>query len=99
MVKIFGGMFFINKLCFGLCDVILFVLIGIIFGVIYFVGDFVYNVVILVLMLIGLGVVGNDFIMGLWCMVGLLVGFMFKCLGFVFLGEFFGVVGEMFLGG
>lgn len=82
-----------------LSDVILLALIGIFFGAIFMGTNYVYDVLTDALSPIGLGGLANELLLGLWCMPGMLAGYMLRLKGSATLGELLAATVEMFFGG
>ncbi|WP_137626276.1 ECF transporter S component [Lactiplantibacillus pingfangensis] len=82
-----------------LSDIILIALIGIFFGAIFMGTNYVYDVLTAVLAPVGLSGLANELLLGLWCMPGMLAGYMLRLKGSATLGELLAATVEMFFGG
>lgn len=82
-----------------LSDIILIALIGIFFGAIFMGTNYVYDVLTTVLAPVGLSGLANELLLGLWCMPGMLAGYMLRLKGSATLGELLAATVEMFFGG
>jgi len=82
-----------------LSDIILIALIGIFFGAIFMGTNYVYDVLTAALAPVGLSGLANELLLGLWCMPGMLAGYMLRLKGSATLGELLAATVEMFFGG
>lgn len=82
-----------------LSDIILLALIGLFFGVIFMGTNYVYDLLTALLAPVGLSGLANELLLGLWCMPGMLAGFLIRLKGSATLGELLASAFEMFLGG
>ncbi|MFC6182454.1 ECF transporter S component [Lactiplantibacillus daowaiensis] len=82
-----------------LSDVILIALIGIFFGAIFMGTNYLYDVLTAALTPFGLAGLANELLLGIWCMPGMLAGYMLRLKGSATLGELLAAVVEMFFGG
>ena len=82
-----------------LSDIILIALIGIFFGAIFMGTNYVYDVLTAALAPVGLSGLANEMLLGLWCMPGMLAGYMLRLKGSATLGELLAATVEMFFGG
>ncbi|MDN7036796.1 ECF transporter S component [Lactiplantibacillus plantarum] len=80
-------------------DIILLALIGIFFGAIFMGTNFVYNILSAALTPFGLSGLANELLLGLWCMPGMLAGYLIRLKGSATLGELLAATVEMFFGG
>jgi len=82
-----------------LSDIILLALIGIFFGAIFMGTNYVYDVLTAALTPFGLSGLANELLLGLWCMPGMLAGYLLRLKGASVLGELLASIVEMFFGG
>ncbi|MFC6295647.1 ECF transporter S component [Lactiplantibacillus daoliensis] len=82
-----------------LSDIILIALIGIFFGAIFMGTNYVYDVLTAALAPVGLSGLANELLLGLWCMPGMLAGYVLRLKGSATLGELLAATVEMFFGG
>lgn len=82
-----------------LSDIILIALIGIFFGAIFMGTNYVYDVLTAALAPVGLAGLANELLLGLWCMPGMLAGYLLRLKGSATLGELLAATVEMFFGG
>ncbi|AVK64235.1 ABC transporter permease [Lactobacillus sp. CBA3606] len=82
-----------------LSDIILIALIGIFFGAIFMGTNYVYDVLTALLAPVGLSGLANELLLGLWCMPGMLAGYLIRLKGAATLGELLASIVEMFFGG
>ena len=82
-----------------LSDIILIALIGIFFGAIFMGTNYVYDVLTAALTPFGLSGLANELLLGLWCMPGMLAGYLLRLKGASVLGELLASIVEMFFGG
>ena len=82
-----------------LSDIILLALIGVFFGIIFLGTNYIYDILTAVFAPLGLSQIPNELLLGLWCMPGMLAGYMLRIKGSSVLGEFLASVVEMLFGG
>ncbi|WP_047998768.1 ECF transporter S component [Lactiplantibacillus herbarum] len=82
-----------------LSDIILLALVGIFFGAIFMGTNYVYDLLTAALTPFGLSGLANELLLGLWCMPGMLAGYLLRLRGASVLGELLASIVEMFFGG